>query len=470
MSRFNSAASAATKTENLAGGEAFLQTPELEFVSILLTSFMKDQFYKKADDSITRIKELVKTIDPLFAAKAAIYARNEFGMRSVSHVVAGEIAGTVKGKEWTKSFFEKIVRRPDDMMEIMSYYYANYGKNEPNSLRKGFAKALAHFDEYSLAKYKGEGKEVSLIDIVNTVHPPHTEAIKALIDGTLKPAETWETKLSEAGKSEDDVDEAKTGAWKSLLKGKKLGYMALLKNMRNIVQTGDQELIGIACEQLVDEKKIKKSLVLPFRFLTASEEIAKINDEGARKVLVAINQAFDLSAQNVPKFDGKTLVVLDNSGSMNGQPYLIGSLFAALLIKSNDADYMAFADQAQYFTVNPLDSTLTIANSLRRMNGGTNFHAIFQEANRAYDRIIILSDMQAWVDFNAPTAEFNNFVSRVGKRPRVYSFDLAGHGTMQFPQPEVFAIAGFSEKIFDIMKILEQDKNALINTIKAVEL
>jgi hypothetical protein len=41
---------------------------------------------------------------------------------------------------------------------------------------------------------------------------------------------------------------------------------------------------------------------------------------------------------------------------------------------------------------------------------------------------------------------------------------------MQFPEQNVFAIAGFSEKIFDIMKLMEVDKKALINTIKQVEL
>ena len=40
---------------------------------------------------------------------------------------------------------------------------------------------------------------------------------------------------------------------------------------------------------------------------------------------------------------------------------------------------------------------------------------------------------------------------------------------MQFPESNVFAIAGFSEKIFDTMKLMESDKKALINVIKKVE-
>lgn len=471
MSRFNPAASAATKTENLAGGEAFVQSPELEFVSLLLTSFMQDQFYRSADESMDKIRELMNKIDPLFAAKAALFARNEFGMRSVSHVVAGEIAGSVKAKEWTKNFFDKIVHRPDDMMEILSYYQERFGKNEPNALRKGFAKAFERFNEYHLAKYKHEGKAISLVDVVNMVHPKHSEAIKALVDGTLKPADTWETKVSAAGSKEGDVEENKTEAWGELLRENKLGYMALLKNLRNILNTHDQDLVALACKQLQDEKAIKKSLVLPFRFTTAAEEIQKVNDKGTRAVMVALSKALDISCKNVPEFPGETLVVLDNSGSMNGKPYQIGSLFASILLKSNnEADYMGFASDAHYKTINPLDSVSTIASQLQVTGGGTNFHAIFQAANKAYDRIIILSDMQGWVGYNAPTRELESFAKRVGKRPKVYSFDLAGHGSMQFPERDVFAIAGFSEKVFEIMGTLEQDKKALVNKINAMEL
>jgi hypothetical protein len=73
MSRFNNAANNETqKTTNLASGEAYTQSPELEFVSILMTSFVQDQYYRKADDTIARLRVLMDAIDPKFAAKTAI--------------------------------------------------------------------------------------------------------------------------------------------------------------------------------------------------------------------------------------------------------------------------------------------------------------------------------------------------------------------------------------------------------------
>ena len=86
--------------------------------------------------------------------------------------------------------------------------------------------------------------------------------------------------------------------------------------------------------------------------------------------------------------------------------------------------------------------------------------------NKKYERCIILSDMQNWIGYNAPTEELKAYKEKYKCNPHVYSFDLNGYGTMQFPESQVCAIAGFSEKVFDVMKVLEQDKKALINTIK----
>lgn len=402
MSRFNTA-TAPTKTTNLAGGEAYSQSPELELVSILLTSFANEQFYRSANDTFDRLKQLVALCDKKFVAQAAIYARTKFGMRSITHVVASELAKHISGEKWAKDFYTAIIYRPDDMSEIVAYHVSKNGKLT-NSMKKGLAKAFDKFDKYALAKYRGEGKGFKLVDIVNLVHPvpteKNTEAIEALVKGELKSFDTWETELTKAGQtatSEDEKEQFKKDVWTKLVREKKIGYFALLRNLRNIIEQAP-EVINEALETLTTEAIIKKSLVLPFRFTTAFDEIAKLNNgKIVRDVLVALNKAVDISVSNVPKFDGDTLVVLDESGSMSGKPAQIGSLFSAVLIKSNNADFITFSDNARYRNVNPMDSTIIISNSIRFASGGTNFHSIFQTANKKYDRVIILSDMQGWV-------------------------------------------------------------------------
>jgi len=482
MSKFNATMpKAKTLTENLAGGQAYSQSNELALVSLLLTSFVNDQFYRNSQTTLDELRTLVSKVkDKEFVAKAAIFARDRFGMRSITHALAGELTSQLNGAEWGKKFYDKVVVRVDDMTEILSYYLAYKTSKDspkfPNSLKKGFAKAFDKFDGYQLAKYKSENKDVKLVDLVNIVHPVPTvrnsAALEALVKGELKSTETWESKLSKAGQiaeSEEDLAQLKSDAWDELISTRKIGYFALLRNLRNII-TQSPKSVKAACELLVDEKMIKNSRVLPFRFSTAYEEISNLgSSKEVRDVLVAINQALDISVCNVPKFDGETLVVMDVSGSMSGKPSEIASLFGAILAKVNNCDVMTFSTNAQYKQYNPMDSVLTIRGSFRYSGGGTNFRSIFEKANKKYDRVIILSDMQGWMGYETPTRQFAEYKKRFGANPFVYSWDLAGYSTLQFPEQNVFALAGFSEKVFDIMKMMELDKKALFNEIKSMQ-
>ena len=155
-------------TINEAGGRAFTQSAKQELISILLTATLGDQYYRSGDATVTRLKTLVsENSDKEFVAKAAIYARTKAGMRSVSHLVAAEIARNVKGAGWTKRFYDRVVHRPDDVLEILACYVGTYERPIPNALKKGLGAALARFDEYQIAKYKRDSAEIKLVDAVN---------------------------------------------------------------------------------------------------------------------------------------------------------------------------------------------------------------------------------------------------------------------------------------------------------------
>ncbi|MEX0595942.1 MAG: hypothetical protein WD512_05520, partial [Candidatus Paceibacterota bacterium] len=130
-------------------------------------------------------------------------------------------------------------------------------------------------------------------------------------------------------------------------------------------------------------------------------------------------------------------------------------------------------ERAVYNILNPTDSTLSLAEKIQNdvHGGGTDFNSIFRATDKKYDRIIILSDMQGWKDGyyhgGAPNQSFANYKKRIGANPFVYSFDLQGYGTLEFPENNVFCIAGWSEKILEVMKLLEEDRNALVNKIES---
>lgn len=488
--RFNTKPQARTKTLNQAGGPAYQRTPQTELVTHLLTSFVQDKFYRSAESGLDRLVELTAQNDPLFAAKAAIYARNEFGMRSVTHVVAAEIFrknGTdsrVSGQQWPKHFIRDVIRRPDDALEIVSYYGQNVGDVLPKQLQKGVALALEGFDKYQLAKYRNADKDLKLVDLVSLTHPAATRAIHRLINHadsrnnlTLDPPKTWETKMSAAGqeaKDEEQLAKAKEQVWHDFLTKKHTEYFALLRNLRNIVEQASDEDVDLAAQKLVDSRAIHKSLVLPFRFVTATKSLQGVSGPRTNQIIAAISDAMEISLENVPTLRGRTLVAVDGSGSMTWDEKVleIAALFGATLIKSNNADLIIFSHDAEYVTLNTLRAPLSnlASDIVRHVPGaGTNFDSIFETANRGYDRIITLSDEQGWSGID-PVRAFENYKRRTGANPNIFSWDLSGYGNTQFPESNIYMLSGFSDKAFEIMKLLDEDRQALVKKIKAIEI
>lgn len=516
MPRFN-LPNHAPDAVNMEKAPAWQMSPKLELAAILLTSLMTDQFYRSSQETKERIATLTAQ-EPKFAAQAALYARREFGMRSASHVAAAAIAQSAKGATWTKDFFRKIVYRPDDMAEILALLSDNKGQLNavPNSVKKGFGQAISQLSPYQLAKYRLEGHKVNLADIVNLCHPKpsekNREALKSLMQGTLRQQEenaTWEARLSAAGQ-EQGADEAETAelqaaakeqAWSDLLSDNKLGYFALLRNLRNI-HSQAPEALDLALEQLRDPARIKKSLVFPYRYLTAMQ-----HTPDDPRIRAAISDAADIALDNAPLLPGRTLVCVDNSGSMhhavspavrarninrrmpagesNVQPDKTileqvtaahqAAMFAAALFKASpqnkesQVDIITFGQDAKYRRdLNPRDSLLSLTFGLIENQGGTSYQAIFRKAaeeKQVYDRVIILSDSQSWLGHPGQTG-LKNYRQATGANPAIYAVDLVSYGTLQFPEEKCAAIAGFSEKIFDLMALLEEDRNALLNRIE----
>lgn len=170
MSKFNSTAT--IKTTNKSGHVAYGMTDKEKLVTQVLTSFFNEKkFY---GDNSNEMQETIKRVikeDPKFIANLAVFARREYNMRSVSHVLTAYLAHEVEGKPYTKETVNAVSLRGDDVTEIMACYLNLFGKPIPNSLKKGISKVLQRFDEYTLAKYKGSGKEVKMRDLLCLCRP-----------------------------------------------------------------------------------------------------------------------------------------------------------------------------------------------------------------------------------------------------------------------------------------------------------
>ena len=482
------------ETINHAGGGAWSQSAEHELVALVLTSFVQDQFYREATETVSRLRALARAVDPKFVARLALFARREFQLRAISHVLAAEVAELAKGEQWTRGFYRDLVVRADDVTAILAQRQAAYGLHPlPNSLKRGLADALRLQTDYSLAKYAAGTGHIHMVDAVNLCRPVETPALRALMTGTLAAPDTWEVALTRAGQAAAGAEEAralKAAAWERLVAEDHLGYMALLRNLRNIAAYCGPEVRELAASRIADPSRVHASRQLPFRFASALKALEDDRGESRDALLSeAVAAAMEIALDNVPSFAGRTLVAVDASGSMLGgwvvgerrAPIETATIFAAALARKSSADVMLFDTRVQWLAIDPSQSIAAISASImaRVRGGGTDFHLIFEHARERYDRIVILSDMQAWVP--RPSAEWwggavsidaahREYCERTGADPAIFCFDLQGYGTAQFAEGRVVQLAGFSEKVFDLLPLYERGGDALVAAVEAVEL
>ena len=452
----------APDTLNKAGAPAYSETAEFELADILLSSFGKeDAYYESGEEKFQRLKGLLTKVTPEYCAQLALMARRQFHMRNLPNFCCAFVLLSRPNAPWKRHFFANYPVRADDPLEIMGAAEAILGqrlKKFPHFLKKGFGAYLGKLDAYQLAKYsvntahKQKSSRWNLVDLVNLCHPPHTPALEALVKGTLAKADTHEASVTAkvqealASATEENYEEIKAEAkredWERLLIDGRLGYMALLKNVRNILQNGVNDQARQALfAQLTDPERIAKSRVLPFRYLSAYKALQALGGhlEGVSGAMVALSNAVAISLGNVPDLPGKTVCLVDESGSMMITPINarkgrmeewmkiyageIGMLFAAALA-AKGADTILFGDSARQVRINPANSLFSAVDLLPRHGQGTNLPAALNLLSGKYDRIII--------QHNGNT--------------------------------------GKAAKAFDQIKWCEQDRNGLVEKIKSIDL
>ena len=299
MSKFNSKKPGSQMTKNFMNEDAYVMPDKEALVSIVMTTFLADSYYVSESELLDKVLALVKKCGYEFTAKLALYARTKGNMRSISHLLAALVCRDSSHPSWLKSFYEHIVLRPDDISEILACYGKLNGfdiikgklRKIPNAMKKGFSTVLSSLSPYQIDKYKMTGKSLSLVDIVNLVHPrpssKNKEAYRRLMHseslaGTYD-AKIFEKEMSETGKNastEQELVLAKHDAIKSVLDSG-MPVMNLLRNLRNIMLYAP-DLIDDAVKQLTNHDKIVNSRLLPFRFMSAYDTVNQMTVDDCR--------------------------------------------------------------------------------------------------------------------------------------------------------------------------------------------
>jgi len=489
MTRFNKPQQ--NTTENHEGSTAFMHSPELQLYSLVVTCMVSDKFYESSDDQLVRLRGLLPTVDPKFAVQLAIYAREEMHLRTIPLVLMIELARIHSGDNLVSQGVGRVIQRVDEITEMLAYYCAANNRNDvaplSKQIQKGLQVAFNKFNHYQFAMYNRPGK-VTLKDALFIVRPSsdtfkQSEVFAMIASGTLGSADTWETSLSSG------LD--KKEAWEELIMNDKLGYMAMMRNLRNFVQAGiSKDALVKVCQFISAKERVLASKQLPFRFYSAYRMLKEVEGDGVTMILDSLNKAVKHSIANIPFFSEteSVMIACDVSASMMVplsdksvvEYYDVGLLLGSLLqANSNFVQTGLFGDT---FKVYPMASTNILENAcqLRRCEGdvgyATNGHTVIEyltQTGKSVDKVVMFTDCQmtdSSYDGRALSAAWNQYKTQ-HPNSKLYIFNLSGYGKEVFSQHanDIFQVAGWSEKIFDMLHSLESG-DSVISTIQKISI
>lgn len=483
------------------GGDGRVRDAKGELFLLAVTNMVSEgTFYEPAPDRDKRYRDLIADVvrtDPRWVAGFVPFLRDTMQMRSASTVMAAEYVRS--GGPNGRAVVSAALQRADEPAEILGYWHASHGRKLPAALKRGIADACQRlYTERASLRYDGQDKAIRFGDVIDLVHPApsapwQSDLFKYLLDKRHKRdnprcGETLRTipldlvlmALPEGERRQalhDGRVEAAGWSWERLagwLPGgmdaeawagvvPQMGYMALLRNLRNFETKGiPEDLKDAVIARLSDAEQVAKSRQFPYRFYSAYKANAANLTWGR-----SLERALDHSVANIPTLTGKTLVLVDISGSMGNRvsdkPQItrmeIGALFGAALWKrSADTDLVLFGTNAGHYQPTAGMSVLKIIDDVARVHQsqqlghGTNILGAILGSYTDHKRVVIFTDEQG---------HDNKDGAGLARIPHLHVFNLGGYRVAMAPhgQPGVYAYGGFTDATFTMMPLLEMGRD-----------
>lgn len=408
----------------------------------------ENEFYEDGVKIATRIGELVPRVNADRVATLAVEARERTKLRHLPLLLVREMARHATHRPLVAETLTRIIQRADELSEFVAIYWA--GGKQPLSaqVKKGLASAFSKFDEYALGKYDRAGavrlRDVLFLSHARPVDAAQAELWKRLAQNELATPDTWEVSLSAVGRGERTDEEKladKRATWERLLAERKLGALALLRNLRNMQTAGVRE--ELVLEALAN---LKTDRVLPFRFLAA----ARVAPQWEQTLERAMLRALDSRPSTLC---GHTVLLVDVSGSMNW------ALSHRSEMRRTDAAYglaillREIAEKVSIFTFSdktarvPDRCGMALRDALEgsQPHGGTYLGAAIEHVEKecriGYDRIVVITDEQSHDRVPAPRGK--GYVVNIASNQNGVGYGPWTH------------IDGWSEAIVDYIAELE---------------
>ncbi len=406
----------------------------------------EDTFYESGQSVMTRLAELAGQVDFIDLCGIVRHAKDAMKIRHAPlWVLVNALNGlSVEDKALYRSTLTDLITRPDELAEVLAMVWKDGKRPIPNAIRKSLADAFHKFNAYQFAKFDHNTSTIRLRDVMFLTHPEPKSVeeaglFKQIANNALPTPDTWEVAISAATTADE-----KRLVWERLLRENKLGALALLRNLRNMSQVNvDRSLITNALLTM------DTSRVLPFRFAAAAR-----NSDSFKSVL---DKAFTDSCRSLPALTGRTLVLVDHSGSMRDRlsaksdmtrATAAQSLAAVLQEVCADNVVVGYHDRA-FQPATPIRG-LALLNwfASQSMHGTRTTESLLQslQYHGKFDRIVIITDEQSnsWRPLPMVPETPHKYVLNVGS----YKPSISNGNWLN--------ITGFSEQIVHYIKAVEE--------------
>ena len=308
----------------------------------------------------------------------------------------------------------RVIQRADELSEFVAIYWAMGRQPLSAQVKKGLAAAFGKFDEYALAKYDRAGavrlRDVLFLSHARPVDEAQAALWKRLVDNRLATPDTWEVALSAAGRAagaEGNRDAAKREVWQRLLAERKLGALALLRNLRNLQQAGVSEELVLAALAAM-----KTDRVLPFRFLAA----ARSAPQWEQPLEAAMFRSLETRAREgrATSLPGHTVLLVDVSGSMEAllsrrsEMRRTDAAYGLAILLREIAEKVTLYTFSDHAKLVPPRRGMSLRDALEASQPhsgtylGKALSHVEEENRNGYDRLIVITDEQSHDGVPAP--------------------------------------------------------------------
>ncbi|CUS44731.1 MAG: TROVE domain-containing protein [Pseudomonadota bacterium] len=498
----------ATNAVNREGAPAYALGAEAKLAQLAATGTLNDSFYATAEAHLAEVLAAAKAVDPMFVARAAVYARKAGAMKDMPALLTAYL--TVAEPDLAVRVFGRVIdngRMLRTFVQIMRS--GQVGRTSlgtrPKRLVKGWLEQASMRDLMAAAT----GNDPSLADIVRMVHPSPRDETRRAFYGWLigKPYdvaalpveiaafEGWKHKPSGALPSVPfqwlTAFPLTAEQWGEL--AGTMGWQALRMNLNTLARNGAFAVDGVTAAvaaRLSDVEALKKARVLPYQLMVALDSAG---ESVPLKVQAALEDALEASVSNVPMVSGNVVVCPDVSGSMASPATgyrkgatskvscnQVAALVAAAILRTNrQARVLPFEQRVVKVKLDPFARLAVNTAKLAAVGGGgTSVSAPLAQLNAeraTVDLVVIVSDNESWVDNSRGTStatmrEWDQIVRR-NPRAKLVCVDIQPHGTTQASgRPEILNVGGFSDAVFDtIARFASGDTRDWVSIVNATE-